>query len=314
MPYELLEDDQKKKLGKNNEAKMTLYNALPQKEYERVFMCKTTKEVWHILASYCTKANFIKLRFPRLTSHCKYIEKFSSSMKKNNFDLYAASPRSMLLMTREKTSDDSDSKGGSDEDIDEEEAEEFNLLARNFCKDDWIVDSGCTKHMTRNRRLFTSYKEYDGGHVVFRSNPKGKVVNRGSQGNANNRAKKEVSTNRILELLHLDLVGPSCIQSYGGYSQTSKAYIVLNKETMRIEESFNVTFDESLLEPKSSSLVEDDRIDEPEVQDLNGSPSLQVNVSDEGYPKSLKEARGHPIKQVISELNERTLRSKTKQA
>ncbi|GJW96077.1 hypothetical protein Tco_0177885 [Tanacetum coccineum] len=35
MPYELLEDYQKKKLGKNNEAKMTLYNALPRKEYEK---------------------------------------------------------------------------------------------------------------------------------------------------------------------------------------------------------------------------------------------------------------------------------------
>ncbi|GJS62587.1 hypothetical protein Tco_0657371 [Tanacetum coccineum] len=48
-PYELLEDDQTKKLGKNNEAKITLYNALPCKEHERVFMCKTTKEVWHTL-------------------------------------------------------------------------------------------------------------------------------------------------------------------------------------------------------------------------------------------------------------------------
>ncbi|GKF66332.1 hypothetical protein Tco_0192849 [Tanacetum coccineum] len=28
---------------------MTLYNALPHKEYERVFMCKTAKEVWHTL-------------------------------------------------------------------------------------------------------------------------------------------------------------------------------------------------------------------------------------------------------------------------
>ncbi|GKC35043.1 zf-CCHC domain-containing protein [Tanacetum coccineum] len=35
-PYELLEDDQKKKLGKNNEAKITIYNALPRKEYERI--------------------------------------------------------------------------------------------------------------------------------------------------------------------------------------------------------------------------------------------------------------------------------------
>ncbi|GJZ01087.1 retrotransposable element Tf2 [Tanacetum coccineum] len=77
---------------------------------------------------------------------------------------------------------------------------------------------------------------------------------------------------------------------------------------MRIEESLNGSFDKSLPEPKSSSSVEDDRIDEPIIQDLNGSPSLQVNVLDEGYPKSLKEARGHLIEQVIGELNERTLR------
>ncbi|GJX11579.1 hypothetical protein Tco_0201438 [Tanacetum coccineum] len=48
-PYELLKDDEKKQLGKNNKAKMTLYDALPHKEYERVFMCKTAKEVWHTL-------------------------------------------------------------------------------------------------------------------------------------------------------------------------------------------------------------------------------------------------------------------------
>ncbi|GJX76503.1 hypothetical protein Tco_0323314 [Tanacetum coccineum] len=47
--YDLLKDDQKKNLVKNNEAKITLYNALPRKEYEIVFMCKTTKEVGHAL-------------------------------------------------------------------------------------------------------------------------------------------------------------------------------------------------------------------------------------------------------------------------
>ncbi|GJV68442.1 hypothetical protein Tco_1483951 [Tanacetum coccineum] len=31
MPYELLKDEKKKQLGKNNEANMTLYNALPLK-------------------------------------------------------------------------------------------------------------------------------------------------------------------------------------------------------------------------------------------------------------------------------------------
>ncbi|GKE51659.1 hypothetical protein Tco_1486815 [Tanacetum coccineum] len=73
---------------------------------------------------------------------------------------------------------------------------------------------------------------------------------------------------------------------------------------MRIEESLNVTFDESLPKPKSSPLVEDDRINKPVVQDLNGSTSLQVNVSDEGYHKGVKEARGHLIEQVIGEMQE----------
>ncbi|GJT56870.1 hypothetical protein Tco_0991924 [Tanacetum coccineum] len=48
-PYELLKDEQKKQLGKNNDTNMTLYSALPHKEYERIFMYQTTKEVWHTL-------------------------------------------------------------------------------------------------------------------------------------------------------------------------------------------------------------------------------------------------------------------------
>ncbi|GKE42047.1 hypothetical protein Tco_1469331 [Tanacetum coccineum] len=81
---------------------------------------------------------------------------------------------------------------------------------------------------------------------------------------------------------------------------------------MRIKESFNLTFDESLLVPKSSPSVEDDRINEPVVQDLVRSPSLEANVSESGYPKSIKEAKGHPIKQVIGKLNERILRTYVK--
>ena len=36
-------------IAKNNEAKMMFYNALPNKEYERVFMCKTAKDIWQSL-------------------------------------------------------------------------------------------------------------------------------------------------------------------------------------------------------------------------------------------------------------------------
>ncbi|GJZ09833.1 retrovirus-related pol polyprotein from transposon TNT 1-94 [Tanacetum coccineum] len=42
-------DDLKKKLAKNNEATMVIYNALPRKEYERIFMCNTAKEIWKTL-------------------------------------------------------------------------------------------------------------------------------------------------------------------------------------------------------------------------------------------------------------------------
>ncbi|GKA58607.1 hypothetical protein Tco_0757795 [Tanacetum coccineum] len=37
------------KLAKNNEAHMILYNALPKKEYERIFMCKTPKDIWQLV-------------------------------------------------------------------------------------------------------------------------------------------------------------------------------------------------------------------------------------------------------------------------
>ncbi|GJX65726.1 hypothetical protein Tco_0300069 [Tanacetum coccineum] len=49
IPYDKLKDENKKMLSKNDEAKMVLYNALPKKEYERIFMCKTAKDIWNSL-------------------------------------------------------------------------------------------------------------------------------------------------------------------------------------------------------------------------------------------------------------------------
>ncbi|GJT38274.1 zf-CCHC domain-containing protein [Tanacetum coccineum] len=48
-PYEKLDENQKKMLSKNDEAKMVLYNALPKKEYERIFMCDTAQNIWDSL-------------------------------------------------------------------------------------------------------------------------------------------------------------------------------------------------------------------------------------------------------------------------
>nr|GEV79041.1 zf-CCHC domain-containing protein/UBN2 domain-containing protein [Tanacetum cinerariifolium] len=35
--------------------------------------------------------------------------------------------------------------------------------------DEWIKDSGCSKHMTGNRKLFLSHKAYNGGNAIFGS-------------------------------------------------------------------------------------------------------------------------------------------------
>ncbi|GJS63796.1 retrovirus-related pol polyprotein from transposon TNT 1-94 [Tanacetum coccineum] len=52
-------------------------------------------------------------------------------------------------------------------------------LGINLEPDEWIKDSGCSKHMTGNRKLFSSYKAYNGGNVIFGSNLRGKIIGKG---------------------------------------------------------------------------------------------------------------------------------------
>ncbi|GJW11780.1 retrovirus-related pol polyprotein from transposon TNT 1-94 [Tanacetum coccineum] len=40
-------------------------------------------------------------------------------------------------------------------------------LGVNLEPDEWIKDSGCSKHMTGNRKLFSTYKAYNGGTVIL---------------------------------------------------------------------------------------------------------------------------------------------------
>nr|GEU40909.1 DUF4219 domain-containing protein/UBN2 domain-containing protein [Tanacetum cinerariifolium] len=49
IPFEKQTDDLKKRVAKNNEAKIAIYNDLPRKEYEIIFMCNTAKEIWKTL-------------------------------------------------------------------------------------------------------------------------------------------------------------------------------------------------------------------------------------------------------------------------
>ncbi|GJX32088.1 hypothetical protein Tco_0241943 [Tanacetum coccineum] len=67
LPFEKQSDDLKKRVAKNNEAKMVIYNALPRKEYERIFMCNMAKEIWKTLLithqaldEGCSSKNYVR--------------------------------------------------------------------------------------------------------------------------------------------------------------------------------------------------------------------------------------------------------------
>nr|GEW77814.1 zinc finger, CCHC-type [Tanacetum cinerariifolium] len=44
---------------------------------------------------------------------------------------------------------------------------------------EWIKDSGCSKHMRGNRKLFSSYKVYNRGNVIFGNNLLGNIIGKG---------------------------------------------------------------------------------------------------------------------------------------
>ncbi|GKA32812.1 hypothetical protein Tco_0719179 [Tanacetum coccineum] len=116
--YELLKDNKKKKLDKNNEAKMTLYNALSRKEYERVFMCKTAKEVWRTLI--ITHQGNSQVKNFKIDLFTQEYEKFSISNEEiiGNLKVYE-----IILSSHDE-----------DEDEDEDKEEDFNLIVRNLWK------------------------------------------------------------------------------------------------------------------------------------------------------------------------------------
>nr|GEV43523.1 retrovirus-related Pol polyprotein from transposon TNT 1-94 [Tanacetum cinerariifolium] len=97
-------------------------------------------------------------------------------------------------------------------------------------------------------------------------------------------------------------------------SQNSKAYIILNKHTSLVEESLNVTFNETPPPSNTSPLVDDDS-DEKEAIKVTEKKNLENDIEDETLEideiVNIKESRNHPLENVIRNDNQRTLRSQT---
>ncbi|GJU68885.1 hypothetical protein Tco_1255144 [Tanacetum coccineum] len=285
VPFEEQSDDLKKKLAKNNEAKMVLYNALPKKEYERIFMCKTAKDIWQSLlithqGNSQVKDNKIDLlvqqyeqftileeesidsgfaRFNTIITSLKALDEGFSSKNYVRKFLRALHPKWRAKVTAIEESKDLSSLALDElignlkvhEVVMEKDSEIYRGKKERVClePDEWIKDSGCSKHMTGNKSLFSTYKAYD-----------------------------------------------------GGYSQNSKAYVVLNKHTMKVEESLNVTFDESPPYTKLSPLVDDNVGVEQAIRkntkivNTNNKEEESIEVDE---IVSIKKSKNHPLDQVI---------------
>nr|GEV74526.1 UBN2 domain-containing protein [Tanacetum cinerariifolium] len=137
--------------------------------------------------------------------------------------------------------------------------------------DEWIKDSGCSKHMTRNRKIFYTYKEYNGGNIIFGSNLRANIIGKGQICDDKCRVTFSEYDSEITK--DGKVIGR-------GYSQNSKAYIVLNKHTKKVEESLNVTFDETPPPSKTSPLVDDD-LDEEEAIKVIEKKNIENDIVDE---------------------------------
>ncbi|GKA43351.1 retrovirus-related pol polyprotein from transposon TNT 1-94 [Tanacetum coccineum] len=114
-----------------------------------------------------------------------------------------------------------------------------------------------------------------------------------------------VSMTRFLELLHMDLFGPSTVRNYRGNLYT----LVIVDYYSRI--FFSVTLIDSS-SSKTSPLVDDD-LDEEEAIKVTEKKNLENDFEDETIEIdeiiNIKESKNHLLENIIGNLNQRALGS-----
>nr|GEV58698.1 zf-CCHC domain-containing protein/UBN2 domain-containing protein [Tanacetum cinerariifolium] len=129
LPYERLNDDNKKMLSKNNEAKMVLYNALPKKEYERIFrkFLRALPTKWHPkVAAIKESKDLSTLLLDEFIGNLKVYEvvlEKESEASKNKKEKYKS-----LALKKKMLSSDEEVSSSDNED------EEYAMAVRDFKK------------------------------------------------------------------------------------------------------------------------------------------------------------------------------------
>ncbi|GJV69879.1 hypothetical protein Tco_1485388 [Tanacetum coccineum] len=226
IPFEKQIDDLKKRLAKNNEAKMVIYNALPRKEYERIFMCNTKRNLenfinhpsralhpkWRAKVTVIEESkDLTSLSLDELIGNLKVHEMI---IKKDSKIVKAKVERkSIALKVKKESSDEECSTSGSEDKRGKKMMKKFKeetcLVAHassevcsessyfsdeNSSIDDLALDNKYDKYALvstwnptngsrisdalnkdGNRKLFSTYKAYNGGNVIFGSNLRGQI-------------------------------------------------------------------------------------------------------------------------------------------
>ncbi|GJU94716.1 retrovirus-related pol polyprotein from transposon TNT 1-94 [Tanacetum coccineum] len=204
---------------------MVIYNALPRKEYERTFMCNSEKEIWKSLlithqGNIQVKDNRIDLlvqqyeqfiisedesidsafaRFNTIITSLKSLDESYSSKNYVRKFLKALHPKWRAKVTNIKESKDLTSLS-----LDELTG---NLKVHKMIikKDSEIVKEKVErKSLALKARKESSDEEFRLPEVKTKSTPWREITKDG----------------KVIELLHMDLFGPSAIQSYGGNRYT----------------------------------------------------------------------------------------------
>ncbi|GJT26741.1 hypothetical protein Tco_0907016 [Tanacetum coccineum] len=115
--------------------------------------------------------------------------------------------------------------------------------------DEQIKDIGCSKHMTGNQKLFSTYKAYNGGNVIFGSNLRDNTIGKG-----------QICDNK-------------CRVTFSEHDSE------ITKDS-KVIESLNVTFDETPPPSKTLPLVDED-LDEEEAIKVTERKNLENDIEDE---------------------------------
>nr|GEV28878.1 hypothetical protein [Tanacetum cinerariifolium] len=113
-------------------------------------------------------------------------------------------------------------------------------------QDKGVIDSGCSRHMTRNMSYLTDYKEIDGGYVASGGNPKGGKITGRDHGVKvircdNGTEFKNRKMNQFCEMKG-KFDGKANEGLFVRYFLNSKAFRVFNNRTRIVEENLHIRF------------------------------------------------------------------------